>query len=457
MPRWSHTLKTHKHRRSWDERTQSRIRMVRTRTLPGNQAVKVAKVVEKAKTKAKTKAAPVKETYRKHTTSKKKTKRETKQRVSKTQMRIKILDIMTPLSTAMVVSRPSTRIKTPYIADVLPLDVHGSSSSSSSVLNEFQDTINSLLLDTTSPSPMKSMKKSYSKDLLKEASKTFCSKYADELLLAHAPSLDCAGMVISGSRVYTSVSTSSTAKSDCVIQFCEELREDGSYTKVGYHPFLAERISEELLNKHLIEEIASYDTILKQQTFGKSRVDFVLSDSNTKSKTITLLEVKNVVGADYPKGGVPSRRSPVGVYETLAPSDKMYERSAIFPHGSVKPGIGVVSDRAIKHIHELTKLHGTIDKASNKRINSAVLFIVNRGDCAKFRPCHEACMLFSQVLQRAVKKGVLVIAKEVIWDETIAYLGKSLPVVFDDTVDESIIDEKHLKAVLDFNENGGIS
>ena len=100
-------------------------------------------------------------------------------------------------------------------------------------------------------------------------------------------------------------------------------------------------------------------------------------------------------------------------------------------------------------------MHGTIDGASGARINSAILFVVNRSDCTKFRPCHEACMLFAQMLHRAVKMGVMVIAKEVIWEDTIAYLGKSLPVVFSDVVDESDIDEKHLKAVLDFNESNG--
>jgi hypothetical protein len=61
-------------------------------------------------------------------------------------------------------------------------------------------------------------------------------------------------------------------------------------------------------------------------------------------------------------------------------------------------------------------------------------------------------MLFSQLLQRAVNKGVLVIAKEILWEETTAYLGKSLPLDFDEGVDETQIDEKHLQAVLDFNE-----
>ena len=49
-------------------------------------------------------------------------------------------------------------------------------------------------------------------------------------------------------------------------------------------------------------------------------------------------------------------RSPVGVYQV--PRDELPapgECHAIFPHGSLKPGIGVVSDRAIKHVHELVR------------------------------------------------------------------------------------------------------
>ena len=101
------------------------------------------------------------------------------------------------------------------------------------------------------------------------------------------------------------------------------------------------------------------------------------------------------MGADYIDGLVPAARSDVGVYPRPAAD---YVRHAIFPHGAKKPGVGVVSDRAIKHVHELTLLHGTVDAASQRTIKSAILFVVNRGDCEAMRPCHEACMLFAQVV-----------------------------------------------------------
>ncbi len=52
----------------------------------------------------------------------------------------------------------------------------------------------------------------------------------------------------------------------------------------------------------------------------------------------TLLEVKNVVCADYPQGGVPPGRPAVGVY--TAPAEG-YKPKALFPHGAAKPKIKV--------------------------------------------------------------------------------------------------------------------
>jgi len=156
--------------------------------------------------------------------------------------------------------------------------------------------------------------------------------------------------------------------------------------------------------------------------------------------------VKNVVGSSYKRGLVPKNRSTVGVYEVDEPN----QQYALFPHGAQKSGIGVVSDRAIKHIHELTNLVGT-KTDENFVLKAAILFIVNRSDCDVFRPCHEADILFSQVLYRAYTSGVSVIVQEIIWNQSIATLGKRLPIFFDDVVKEEI-DEVLLKKVLEYNE-----
>ena len=363
-----------------------------------------------------------------------------------------------PLQMVMCLARPSASIKTPYIADLISLKKYPD------VINEFTALNLQPSSSTSSSSP------SRKQQLLSQ--KENIAKMRDKYttILGHAPSLDCAGMVIPGSRVFVSESTSEKTKSKVTIQQCEEIREDGTMTRVGYHPFIAERVAKKLLEDHLLDgDLDTYESILSQQTYGNSRVDFVLlpptqsleSSGRTKRKKsatsleeqiVTLLEVKNVVGADYPKGNVPSARSLIGTYESTLSLHEGYRRAAIFPHGSTN-AVGVVSDRAIKHIHELTSLHGTFDE-SGRKIQSAILFIINRGDVEYFRPCHEADMLFAQILHRAKNKGVKLIAKKLHWNEEVAYLGETLPIVFDEKVINEIdISDNHLARVLAYNES----
>ncbi len=153
------------------------------------------------------------------------------------------------------------------------------------------------------------------------------------------------------------------------------------------------------------------------------------------------------------EGRVPATRAPVGVY--TVPGGVGCRRAAIFPHGSgTKPGLPVISDRAIKHLHCLTSLQGSTLRG--KRVQSAVVFLVNRGDCAMCRPCHEADPLFAQMLQRAQRAGVVVVAQEVVWrDGGRGEVGRLLPVEFHDSVDADAIDEAVLQRVLTYNSEHG--
>jgi DNA-binding sugar fermentation-stimulating protein len=332
-------------------------------------------------------------------------------------------------------------MKTPYVADIISLE------SQPLALTDWSEMQKNVL-----SSPTKKLQK------LKfdESAKSMREKYHTEL--AHSPGLDCAGIVVPGSKVYLGESSKSS-KTKFSIQLCEELREDGSYTKIGYHPAIAEKFCKVLLDKNLLTaELGDYERFDTQQTFGNSRVDFVLygkaQEQHKKSaktkNTITLLEVKNVVGADYPCGQVPVGRSKVGVYERECTTEKPYQRSAIFPHGSKKVDIDVVSDRAIKHVHELTEMHGSTDSNGNL-IKCAILFVINRSDCNSFRPCHEADMLFAQVLLRASRRGLNLIAKEIVWENGVAFMGRSLPIEFDNSISVDDINERHLQEVLVYN------
>jgi DNA-binding sugar fermentation-stimulating protein len=135
-----------------------------------------------------------------------------------------------------------------------------------------------------------------------------CCCFAKGIHLGHTPALDCAGMIVPGAIVYCTHSTNSDTKTKYKVQFCEEERENGTQATVACHPFLAEKVAKELLKEnHLSEELGVYngENVLGQQTFGQSRVDFVIQHDDN---SITLVEVKNVVGADYFEGAVPVAR-----------------------------------------------------------------------------------------------------------------------------------------------------
>jgi DNA-binding sugar fermentation-stimulating protein len=352
------------------------------------------------------------------------------------------------LTPMVVISRPSQSIKTPYVADLMIRDAQFS-----------RDDLTSAAVQTSSSSN-RSVKKVTKKDLTDRTAalskKLRQTVEPEEVHLGHTPALDCAGMIVPGAVVYCTPNDSHT-KTKFTVQLCEEQREDGGVVTVACHPNLAERAARVLLEEALLTEELGYyydiTKVLRQQTFGKSRVDFVVQSFD--GKRITLVEVKNVVGADYMMGAVPSGRSTVGVYAVppKQPDGSDYKRHAIFPHGSKKAEIGVVSDRAIKHVHELNCMHDTID-SEGRKIKSAILFIINRSDCEAFRPCHEADMLFAQMLLRASEKGVTLIAKEVIWSKGVGRAGRTLPVTFHSSVSSNDIDELLLKRTLLFNENG---
>jgi DNA-binding sugar fermentation-stimulating protein len=341
------------------------------------------------------------------------------------------------LARAVVVARPSKTIKSPYVADVVLLD---------EIKDEKRQGMFEVIRQLTSSLPTKKI----DRDKHVAELHAFLSSLSPNLHLAHAPSLDCAGMAVPGSIVYLSPASSTQAKTTFTIQLCAEQRQDKDVI-VGYHPSLAERALKALMEQSSSDFLSrslgirgSEEAVLSsQQTFGDSRFDFVLE---TPTRLI-LIECKNVVGADYASGTVPSSRSPIGVY-CVEPS---LPRSAIFPHGSGSklPG-GVISDRAIKHVDGLIKLNQT--KLGNKVIESAIVFLVNRSDCSSFRPCHEADKLFAQMLHKAKQAGVRIIAQEIVWSEgRVCYAGRELPVTFDASVSGEDIDPELLQEVLTYN------
>ncbi|HTX61269.1 MAG TPA: DNA/RNA nuclease SfsA, partial [Methanobacterium sp.] len=113
-------------------------------------------------------------------------------------------------------------------------------------------------------------------------------------------------------------------------------------------------------------ELEGYSIEKREYTYGNSRLDFLLSNSNNKK---LLLEVK---GCTLVENGL-----------------------AKFPDA---PTI-----RGKRHVEELVK-------ARKEGLESAVLFLILRDDVLKFSPNWEMDPEFSKAIKIAQKKGVKIIA-----------------------------------------------
>jgi DNA-binding sugar fermentation-stimulating protein len=305
------------------------------------------------------------------------------------------------------------------------------------------------------------------------------SEEKNEIIVqAHAPALDVGGLCGAGAIVYMSERAPGGKTSHAIeLVLAPGPQGDADYVLVGCHPALGEKLAEEVLKRGLMEESLGFGTaelksnpksskkkpasnnasepeeedidttiLYRQRTYGDSRIDFeIVSGDKDKASSCkrALIEVKNVVCSDYDAQYAPTKTGPnhcvIMAPETITEregkhqhndSSICYNRSGIFPWGRVGQtfeGKKVVSERAIKHLRNLAKLNNmAIDKTSTQ---TNVLFVINRSDCDQMRSCHEACPVFASELKAASEKGVGVFSFSVHWTESgKAYFDGIIPV-----------------------------
>jgi DNA-binding sugar fermentation-stimulating protein len=209
-------------------------------------------------------------------------------------------------------------------------------------------------------------------------------------------------------------------------------------TWVGAHPALGERIARCWLEHNLVEGIPAV-TALRTQVRNPCgtdmRVDFLVTHAD---HTQRIIEVKTVVDTDYavdatppavPASGKRPKKSCVFVSHV-----RPYTRTAIFPWGNSNQkgpdGEAVVSTRAIHHVRELTRIarerlcwwspseeeeEEVKVKTTSTPLLTTILFVVIRGDATAFAPNIQACPSFARYLREAHDAGVQVLAKRVRW------------------------------------------
>ena len=237
------------------------------------------------------------------------------------------------------------------------------------------------------------------------------------IVQAHSASLGCCGLCEKDKIVYASkieANCPQTKSKVCsykiyLSNFYEE-RKDNKNEKIinnqiiGIDPKLAETLVESALKNNNLKTLQNIKKYRREAKLGNSRFDFIGIDNNNK---YFVLEVKNVPLADYVDTTSSERKKmeKKGLFENV----NFNEKIAYFPDGYRKKKGDVVSERALKHINELSEI-----TLSNK-IRPIICFVIQRNDVSSFQASN-LDLIYKNAFYDALKCGVEVIVLMVSWN-----------------------------------------
>jgi DNA-binding sugar fermentation-stimulating protein len=288
----------------------------------------------------------------------------------------KLLMKLDDLIEGKVVKRPSKIIKSPYVADIIPLTL----------------------------------------DLDKQ----------NEEILGHTASLGCCGLADVGATILMSKIQSKHTKEKPKCSYRVYLsyfidKERNQETIIGIHPKLAEDLAEQALTQNCLSKLQNIkthkrETVIYVEDKVDSRFDFSGIDENGLP---FIMEVKNVPLADFEDVTAVERKK--RNYDGRDFGSKV----AYFPDGYRKKATDTVSPRALKHIRELT----LIKKESKTRC--IMCYVIQRTDVDRFT-VSVLDPQYREAVRFAIENGVEIIAMVVEWNrEGEAYFVRDdLPIVF---------------------------
>ena len=257
-----------------------------------------------------------------------------------------------------VIKRPSKYIKTPYVADIIPLN------SETSILGHTASLGCCGLADVGATILMAPVPKTKKHNDKKNDNKLHCEY-----------------------RVYLSV-----------------IKERNNEIVVGIYPKLAEELAESAIKNNLLNILQNVQTYKRETSIyveGKvdSRFDFTGIDCNGIP---FIMEVKNVPLADYEDITAKDRKNKC--YDDRSVDSKV----AYFPDGYRKKSTDTVSPRALKHIQELT----LIKRESKTRC--IMCYVIQRIDVSSFQPSI-IDPEYRTAFYEAIQSGVEIITLVVQW------------------------------------------
>jgi len=269
---------------------------------------------------------------------------------------------------ALVINRPSKKIKSPYLADI----------------KLFDDTNN--LIDIEH--------------------------------LAHSPTLGCNGMISSNVIVYVTENNDEKDEKRKSKYTIFNIQISNPEIIIGVHPMTANAIFENILKYNIIDEFKNAINIRREVTILNSRIDFYCEINGKK----IFLEVKNVPIADYVNSPIENKKDKDKDKENKNsivdfPEYNQYEKIGLFPFGYRKKKEDLISPRAYKHLEDLIE----IQKKENHQ--AYLIYIIQRADVKYFSPSLIDKIYYDKVYE-AIDNGVKVIPLLVIWKENNVYFNK---------------------------------
>lgn len=160
------------------------------------------------------------------------------------------------------------------------------------IIHKFND----LLQGKITSRPSKKIKSPYMADVLINKTNE----------LAHSPGLGLCGFITIDSKVLLSKSKNPNRKSKYTIEMVEIINDDNKKVWVGANPVTSNLYFKNIIEKELLSFFPKIINIKQEYKFKKydSRFDFYLEDENKKY----LVEIKNVPLVDYPENKMPTFR-----------------------------------------------------------------------------------------------------------------------------------------------------
>lgn len=269
-----------------------------------------------------------------------------------------------------IIKRPSKFVKSPYVADIVPL------------LDD-NDTNTNTNINT---------------------------------ILGHTPALGCCGLSDAGSTILMqAIEPKPKSKSKNINENKEKLSctyrvylsillERETEFIVGIHPKLAEELTESALKLNLLSKLQNIkkykrETVLYVEDKIDSRFDFTGIDCNGIP---FIMEVKNVPLADYEDITAKDRKGKC--YDDRPLNSKV----AYFPDGYRKKSSDPVSPRALKHIREMTLIK------SKTEIRCIMCYVIQRTDVDRFQPSI-IDPEYREAVKNALETGIEIITLVINW------------------------------------------